>query len=47
MKYVEVIANKSSSKTVAKLAEQVKAKDVRFGLVGEDGLQPMRMLIND
>lgn len=47
MKYVEVIANKTSKETVIKLAEHVNAKDVRFGLVGEDGLQPMRLLIND
>ena len=47
MKYVEVIANQGSSDTVAAIAEKVKASDFRLGMVGDDGMQAMRLLVAD
>ncbi len=47
MKYVEVVANQGSSDTVAAIAEKVKASDFRLGMVGEDGMQAMRLLVAD
>ncbi|MGB1257174.1 MAG: TIGR00341 family protein, partial [Thiolinea sp.] len=47
MKYVEVVANQGSSDTVAAIAEKVKASDFRLGMVGEDGMQAMRLLVTD
>lgn len=47
MKYVEIVANQGSADTVLALAQQVKAQDIRFGVVGDDGLQTMRMLVSD
>lgn len=47
MKYVEVIANAGSAGTVSAIAEKVDALDFRMGVLGEDGMQPMRMLVSD
>ncbi len=47
MKYIEVIAEESSSKTIVKIAQKAKAQDVRLGSVGEDGMRQMRMLVDD
>ena len=47
MKYVEVVANSGSSDTIAAIAEKVKASDFRLGMVGEDGMQAMRLLVAD
>lgn len=47
MKYVEVIAAESSSATVSAIAEKGKAQDFRLGVVGEDGMRQMRMLVNN
>ncbi|NEX18806.1 TIGR00341 family protein [Thiorhodococcus mannitoliphagus] len=47
MKYVEVIANAGSADTIAEAATQAKASDFRLGVVGEDGMQQMRMLVSD
>lgn len=47
MKYVEVVANTGSSSTVSAIAEKVKAHDFRVGVVSEDGLQQMRLLVAD
>ncbi len=47
MKYVEVIANQGSSDTVAAISEKVKASDFRLGMVGEDGMRAMRLLVAD
>ncbi|MFA5716640.1 MAG: TIGR00341 family protein [Desulfobulbaceae bacterium] len=47
MKYVEVIAEASSAKTVQAVAEKAKAADFRLGAVGEDGMRLMRMLVSD
>ena len=47
MKYVEVTANAGSADTVLAIANKVKAQDLRLGVVGEDGMQGMRMLVSD
>lgn len=47
MKYVEVVADAGSADTVAAIAEKHEASDYRAGVVGEDGLQPMRLLVAD
>ena len=47
MKYVEIIANAGSSDTVSAIAEKAKSIDIRLGVVGEDGMQQMRMLVSD
>lgn len=47
MKYVEIIADTGSSDTVSAIAEKVKAPDFRLGVVGEDSLQQMRLLVRD
>ena len=47
MKYVEVVADAGSSKTVLAIAEKVKAQDFRLGTLGEDGMQLMRLLVAD
>jgi len=47
MKYVEVIAESTSSNTINAIAEKAKALDFRQGIVGEDGMQQMRMLLDD
>lgn len=47
MKYVEIIANADSADTVLAVAQQEEAQDFRLGLVDEDGMQKMRMLVSD
>ncbi|WP_142804311.1 TIGR00341 family protein [Tepidiphilus sp. J10] len=47
MKYVEVVAESSSGQIIEAIAEKVKAKDFRLGSVGKDGMQQMRMLVDD
>lgn len=47
MKYVEVIADAGSADTLRAIADKVKAVDFRAGVTGEDGMQQMRMLVND
>ncbi|MBN1945793.1 MAG: TIGR00341 family protein [Bradymonadales bacterium] len=47
MKYVEIIASAGSSDTVLAIAKKAKALDLRLGVVGEDGMQQMRMLVGD
>lgn len=47
MKYVEIVADAGSSDTVSAIAEKVKAQDFRLGMVGEDSLQQMRLLVSD
>jgi len=47
MKYVEVVANAGSSDTISAIAEKAKAQDFRLGVVGEDGMQQMRLLVAD
>jgi uncharacterized hydrophobic protein (TIGR00341 family) len=47
MKYVEVIAESGSVPVVRTIAEKYKAEDFRLGLVGDDGMQPMRLVVTD
>jgi uncharacterized hydrophobic protein (TIGR00341 family) len=47
MKYVEIVADSGSAKTMSALAKKVKAKDLRFGVVGMDGMQQVRLLVTD
>ena len=47
MKYIEVVADTGSSDTVAAIADKVEAPDFRLGVVGEDNLQVMRLLVAD
>jgi uncharacterized hydrophobic protein (TIGR00341 family) len=47
MKYVEVTAEAGSTDTIRAIADKVKAVDFRAGVPGEDGLQPMRILVNN
>jgi len=47
MKYIEVIAESSSSGTISAIAKKAKALDFRLGVVGEDGMQPMRVLVSE
>ncbi len=46
MKYVEVVADNGSASTISAIAEKAKAQDLRFGVIGEDGLQQMRLLVS-
>lgn len=47
MKLIEVIANTGSQATISIIAEKYKARDFRLGQKGEDGRQPIRMLVTD
>jgi uncharacterized hydrophobic protein (TIGR00341 family) len=47
MKYVEIVADSGSAETMSALAEKVKAEDLRFGVVGMDGMQQVRLLVTD
>ena len=47
MKYVEVIADEGSSSTIAAIAEKANAYDFRLGIVSDDGMQAMRLLVAD
>lgn len=47
MKYVEVVTAAGSADTVSAIAEKLEASDFRLGVVGEDGMQPMRLLVAD
>jgi len=47
MKYIEVIAESGSSNTISAIAKKAKALDFRLGVVGEDGMQPMRVLVSE
>ena len=47
MKYVEVIAESGSVSVVRTIAEKYKVEDFRLGLVGDDGMQPMRLVVAD
>ena len=44
---MEVIAESGSSGTISAIAKKAKALDFRLGVVGEDGMQPMRVLVSD
>lgn len=47
MKYVEVVAEETSSTTIQAIAQKVNAQDVRLGPVGTDQMQQMRILVSD
>ncbi len=47
MKYVEIVADSGSARTISALAKKVKAKDLRFGSVGLDSMQQFRLLVTD
>jgi uncharacterized hydrophobic protein (TIGR00341 family) len=47
MKYIEVIADAGSSDTIQAIADKVKANDYRSGMVSEDGMQQMRLLVDN
>jgi len=47
MKYVEIIADEGSFDTVAAIAEQAEASDLRAAPAGEDGVRWMRLLVRD
>lgn len=47
MKYVEVIADAGSADTVSAIADKAKAEDFRLGVLGDDGMQQMRLLVSD
>jgi len=47
MKYVEIIAAASSTDSIVKVADKVKALDCRLGPVGEDGMRQSRLLVSD
>ena len=47
MKYVEVVADAGSSDTIVAISEKYEARDLRLGIVGDDGMQQMRLLVSD
>jgi len=47
MKYVEVVADAGSLDTVLAISEKHEARDLRIGIVGDDGMQQMRLLVSD
>ena len=47
MKYVEIIADAGSSEAVSTIAQAEKVQDFRLGVVAEDGMQQMWMLVSD
>ena len=47
MKYVEVVADAGSVDTILAISEKCEARDLRLGIVGEDGMQQMRLLVSD
>lgn len=47
MKYVEIVADQSSAETVSALAKKHEVADFRLGVGGDDGMQPMRLLVAD
>jgi len=47
MKYIEIIAEAGSLDTIRAIADKVKAEDFRAGVVGEGGMQQMRMLVSN
>ena len=47
MKYVEIVADVGLVDTVSAIAEQHEVSDFRLGVLNEDGLQQMRLLVPD
>lgn len=47
MKYVEVITDADNADTVSAIADKHEVPDFHLGNIGENGLQPMRLLVPD
>ncbi len=47
MKYIEIVAGPGSADTLKAIADKLKALDFRVGMENEDGMQSMRMLVDD
>ena len=47
MKYVEVVADAGSVDTVLAISEKYEVRDFRLGVVGDDGMQQVRLLVSD
>ncbi len=47
MKYLEVVADAGSARTVLGIAKKFEASDLRLGPVSDDGMQAMRLLVAD
>jgi len=47
MKYLEVVAEASSTPTLIAVADKVKAFDIRFGPIGDDGMRLCRLLVRE
>ena len=47
MKYIEIVAGPGSADTLKAIAEKTRALDFRIGVENEDGMQSMRMLVDD
>jgi uncharacterized hydrophobic protein (TIGR00341 family) len=47
MKYLEVVAEAGSTQTLVALADKVKAFDIRFGPIGDDGMRTVRFLLRE
>lgn len=47
MKYIEIIAAASSAETISAIAKKFKARDFRLGVISEDHMQQMRMLVSE
>jgi len=47
MKYIEIIADAGNSDIVSSIAEKNEAQDCRLGTIGDDGIQQMRLLVDD
>jgi len=47
MKVIEVVAETSSLDTISAIGEKIEANDFRAGVVNDDGMQFMRMLVSD
>lgn len=47
MKYVEVVADASSTDNIRALADKSKTPDFRLGAVDDEGMRSMRILVSD
>lgn len=47
MKYIEVVADSGNTDTVIAIAEQLEVCDLRLGIIDEQGIQTMRLLVED
>lgn len=47
MKYIEIIAAASSAETISAIAKKFNARDFRVGVIGDDHMQQMRMLVGE